>query len=243
VTGKTLAKTFDVSYEAEGVTMVGRMAVPDGSGLRPGILIAHEATGLDDHQRARAERFADEFGYVAFALDYVGGGSLVTGKEMAERIGPLAADVERVRAVGKAGLDVLVAEPRTDPERVAAIGYCFGGTMALELGRSGADLVAVVGFHSGLSTTRPQDAADMKAKVLVCLGADDPIVPPAQRSGFEEEMRAGGVDWQMHLYGNTKHSFTRPNANESGFPGVEYDAVADARSWRAMLDLLGEVFG
>ncbi len=124
---------------------------------------------------------------------------------------------------------------------MAAIGYCFGGTLSLELARSGAPLGAVVGFHSGLATTRPEDASAITGKVLVCIGADDPIIPPEQRADFEAEMRAAGVDWQMHLYGGAVHSFTNPAADGS-MPAIKYDAAADARSWQAMLDLFAEVF-
>ncbi len=112
-----------------------------------------------------------------------------------------------------AGLEILLQEPRTDPQRVAAIGYCFGGTLALELARGEADLKAVVGFHSGLATARPQDAEHIVGKVLVMIGADDPIVDNAQRKAFEEEMTGGGVDWQLIVYGGAVHSFTNPRAS------------------------------
>ena len=137
---------------------------------------------------------------------------------------------------------MLLAEPRTDPTRVAAIGYCFGGTMALELARGGTDLKAVVGFHSGLGTARPEDAANITAKILVCIGADDPMIPPEQRSAFEAEMRAAGVDWRMNLYGGAVHSFTNDQASAMGVAGVAYHAPTDARSWRAMLDLFDEAW-
>ena len=128
-----------------------------------------------------------------------------------------------------------------DPARVAAIGYCFGGTMSLELARSGVDLKAAIGFHSSLGTARPEDAANITAKVLVCVGADDPMIPVEQRSAFEAEMRAGKVDWRMNLYGGAAHSFTNPNAGQMGMPGIEYHQLTDERSWRAMLDLFAEV--
>ena len=146
------------------------------------------------------------------------------------------------RAIAGAALAVLAAQPETDAGRLAAIGYCFGGTTALELARSGADVKAVVGFHSGLATARPQDAKNIKAKVLVQLGADDPLIPPEQRAVFEAEMRAGGVDWRMNLYGGAEHSFTNPDASAFGRPGIKYDATTDRRSWRAMLDTFDEAF-
>ena len=134
-----------------------------------------------------------------------------------------------------------MADELTDPDRLAAIGYCFGGTMSLELARSGAPLAAVVGFHSGLATPHPEDAANITGKVLVCIGADDPIIPPEQRLGFEDEMRAAGVDWQMHVYGGAVHSFTNPTADGSN-PAIRYDQHADERSWLAMQGLFAEVF-
>jgi dienelactone hydrolase len=233
----------EVRYTADGRDLVGTLALPDGDDRRPGVLVAHEGPGLDDYVRGRAERLAG-LGYVAFALDYHGGGKwLADREEMMARIGELSANPMRTRALADAGLSILLDEPRTDPTRVAAIGYCFGGTMAFELARSGADLVAAVGFHAGLGTTRPEDAANIKGKILALIGADDPIVPPAQRAAFEEEMRAGGVDWVMHLYGGAEHSFTREGAESVGLPGIRYHEPTDRRSWRAMLDLFDEVFG
>jgi dienelactone hydrolase len=238
-----MVTTRDISYDADARTMVGTLALPDGSERRPGVLVCHEGPGLDNHARDIAVRLA-ELGYVAFALDYHGDGRPLADRgQMMERIGELRADPLRTRAIGTAGLDVLRAEPRTDPDKLAAIGYCFGGTVSLELARSGADLKAVVGFHSGLGTARPEDARDIRAKVLAQIGADDPLVPSADRLAFEEEMRAGGVDWVLIVYGGAQHSFTRPGADGADFPGVRYDEATDRRSWRAMLDLFEEVFG
>ena len=157
------------------------------------------------------------------------------------RIGEFHADPLRTRAVAQAGLDVLCAEPRTDTARLAAIGFCFGGTMSFELARSGADLKAAVGFHAGLSTARPQDAANIKGTVLALIGADDPIVPNEQRRAFEEEMTAGGVDWMLNVYGGAEHSFTRPGSEAVGMPGIRYHEPTHRRSWKAMLDLFDEV--
>jgi dienelactone hydrolase len=123
------------------------------------------------------------------------------------------------------------------------VGYCYGGTAVLELARAGADLKAVVGFHSGLATARPQDASNIKAKVLVQVGADDPVIPAEQRQAFEREMTAGGVDWRMVTYGRTGHSFTNPEADGWGLPGFAYHADSDRRSWQAMRDLFTETVG
>lgn len=232
----------EVKYEADGRRLVGRLALPDGDGPHPGVLIAHEGPGLDDVQRARADRLA-ELGYAALALDYHGDAAPFADRDaMNARLGELIADPDRTRALGQAALDVLLSEPFVDAARLAAIGYCFGGTLCLELARHGADLKAVVGFHPGLMAARPDDSKRIRAKVLICVGADDPIVPVDQRVAFEEEMRAAGVDWQMHVYGGALHSFTHPNASRAGIPGIAYDEQADQRSWRSMLDLFGDVF-
>jgi dienelactone hydrolase len=233
----------DIEYEADGRRMVGHLAVDESkTGRRPAVLLAHEGGGLDDNVKGRADRLA-QLGYVAFALDYFGDGKPPPREEAMERLMPLMSDPDRIRALGRAGLDVLLAQPEADPDRVAAIGFCFGGTMVLELARSGADLKAVVGFHSGLATTRPDDARNIVGRVLVCIGADDPLVPPEQRRAFEEEMRAGGVDWRMHVHGGAKHSFTNVNAHQVGIPGIEYHQPTDERSWRAMIDLFDEALG
>jgi len=233
----------DLDYTADGSTMIGRLALPDGNDTRPAVLIAHEGGGPDDYQKGRAARFA-ELGYVAFALDYHGGGTPLPEEAAIERrCRDLWFEPERIRALARAGLDVLLAEPRADPSRVAAIGYCFGGALVLEHARSGADVKAVVGFHPRLATRRAQDAANIRAKVLVCVGTEDPLVSPQERLAFEEEMRAGGVDWRMNLYGGTEHSFTNPTSDAADRPGVSYHRVSDGRSWRAMLDLFDEALG
>jgi dienelactone hydrolase len=231
--------TEDIEYEVDGTRMVGRLAVGEGSGVRPGILVAHEGPGLDDHAKEFVERLAG-LGYVAFALDYIGGGTPLPMEQVMDRLGPLMADPERTRTLGRAGLEVLTSRPDVDASRVVAMGFCFGGTLSLELARGGADLKGVVGFHSGLGTARPQDATNIRGQVLVCIGADDPIIPPEQRAAFEEEMRAGGVDWRMELYGGAVHSFTNRAASGRGMPGIAYHEPSDRRSWNAMLELLGE---
>lgn len=233
----------DIEYRVGDRRMVGHLAVDDErAGGRPGVLVCHGGPGLDEHAKGRAERLA-ALGYAAFALDYHGDGKPLGRDEMMGRLGALMGAPDRIRELARAGLAILLEQQEVDPARVAAIGYCFGGTMALELARSGAELAAVVGFHSGLGTQRPARAGDVKASILVCIGADDPMVPPEQRAAFEEEMRAAKVDWRLNLYGGAVHSFTDPNADVSGFPGVAYHQPTDERSWRAMLDLFDERFG
>ena len=234
-------ETTSIRYDFAGTEMIGYLALPDAAGPRPGVLVSHEGPGLEDHAKSKADRLAS-VGYVAFALDYHGGGKCFTDLATTRaKLGPLMSDPDRIRGLGKAGLGVLLSQPHVDPARIAAIGYCFGGTMSLELARAGVDLKAAVGFHSGLATARPEDAADITAKILVCIGADDPLIPAEQRMAFETEMRAANVDWRMNLYGGAAHSFTNPNAGRLGIPGIAYDQRTDERSWRAMLDLFTEV--
>ncbi len=237
-------KIEDIEYTADGVRMVGMLAADEGrTGKRPGILVCHEGGGLMDHTRNVAKRLAG-LGYVAFAMDYYGDGKPLTDISQAMGfIGGWMADPTGIRTRATEALAVLAAQPETDPDRLAAVGYCFGGTTSLELARSGADLKAAVGFHSGLGTARPGDAANIKGKILTAIGADDPIIPPEQRIAFEQEMTAARVDWRMHVYGGAGHSFTNPDIGRLNRPGFTYDASADQRSWRAMIDLFDEVFG
>ncbi|HEY0424026.1 MAG TPA: dienelactone hydrolase family protein [Rhodopila sp.] len=231
-----------LTYQADGLTMRSQLFFEPSSGRRAGVLVFPEAFGLGEHAISRAERLA-ALGYVALACDLHGEGRVVD--DLQEAIGllqPLLSNPSRTRARAAGGLKALTSRPEADPARVASIGYCFGGTMSLELARSGADLKAVVGFHSGLGTSAPKsDAKAIKARVLVCIGADDPMIPPEQRAAFETEMREAGVDWQMHLYGNTVHSFTNPEAAKRNMPdAIRYNADADERSWAALQKLFAE---
>jgi dienelactone hydrolase len=232
--------TRTIDYTLGDVHYTGYLAVDETTDeRRPGVLICHEGTGLDDNARDRADRLAAA-GYVAFALDYYGEALPQSGDELMAFIGRLMQNPLETRAIAQAGLDVLLAQPQTDPERVAAIGFCFGGTMALELARGGANLRAVVGFHSGLATARPEDTANIKGSVLVCIGSDDQMINAAQREAFVAEMAATDVDWRLELYGGAVHSFTNPQAKMPG--RAEYHEPSDRRSWRSMTDLFTEVF-
>ena len=234
----------DIAYEADDRRMVGHLAVDrDRPGTRPAVLLCHEGPGLFDNIKERAERLAG-LGYVAFALDYFGDGKPLPLDGFQERLGELMGDADRTRAIGRAGLDILLAQPNVDPGRVAAIGFCFGGAMALELARGGADLKAIVGFHPGLGTTRPEDARNITGSVLMCVGSEDPFATADDRLAFEREMRDGGVrDWRLELYGGVQHTFTNELADASGMPGVAYDEAADRRSWQSMLALFDETLG
>ena len=234
----------DIEYTVSGQRYVGYLAVDDAkAGVRPGVLVGPEGGGLVELTKTIARRLA-QAGYAAFAMDYYGDGEPLSDmSQVMARLGPWMADPAGIRAIAAGALSVLASQPETDPARLAAIGYCFGGTTALELARSGADVKAVVGFHSGLGTARPRDAKAIGAKVLVCIGADDPIIPPDQRLAFEREMNDGGVDWRMNLYGGAGHSFTNPDVGGLGRPGFAYHEATDRRSWAARMDLFVEVFG
>lgn len=232
----------DVEYTAEGTVMVGHLFLPQKEGKQPAILIAHEAGGLDEHALGRARRLA-ELGYVAFAMDYHGGGRAYTdGDEMMSRLTYLGENPGTMRAIGRAALKALFAEPRVDASQIAGVGYCFGAVVMLELARDRADLKAVIGFHPGSADHDPHESRNITGTVLLCIGSEDPWMPVDQRLAFEEEMRLAGVDWQMNVYGGSKHSFTNPNADRSGQPELGYHESADKRSWQAMVDLLDEVF-
>jgi dienelactone hydrolase len=214
------------------------------SGPRPGVLVFPEAYGLNEHALSRAQRLAS-LGFVALACDLHGQALVVEdlGKSI-EMLAAMYADPSKTRARATGGLRALTARTEVDASRIAAIGFCFGGTMSLELARSGADVKAVVGFHSGLATVAPKtDAKAIKARILVCIGGDDPFIPLDQRAVFESEMRDARIDWQMNVYGNTVHSFTNPNATNAKRPdAVRYSPEADRRSWEAMLNLFVEAF-
>jgi dienelactone hydrolase len=235
--------TRDLKYQADGLSMNSQLIFEPAGGKRPGVLVFPEAFGFGEHAVERARRLST-LGYVALASDLHGDRQGIFDlQKVMGLLGELRGNPARIRARAQGALEALCACPEVDPQRIAAIGFCFGGTMALELARGGAPIAAAVGFHSGLGTAAPQDARNIRGKVLVCIGADDPAVPLQQRTEFEAEMRAGKVDWQMSLYGGVVHSFTNPDADKMQRPeALRYDAKADARSWREMLELFDEVF-
>lgn len=238
-------RTETLIYQADGLTMHSIFHVSDnGPGApRPGVLVFPEAPGLGDHAKRRARQLAD-LGYAALACDFYGEGKYNANMaEIMPMIAPMRDNPLICRARAMGAYDALRARPEVDASKIAAIGYCFGGTMSFELARSGTNLAAAVCFHGGLATARPEDAGNIKAKMLACIGADDPFIQPEERLAFEREMRAGGVDWQLHLYGGVVHSFTNPEADAMGMPDtLRYDAGADARSWASMRQLFDEIF-
>jgi dienelactone hydrolase len=232
----------DIEYQVEGRRMVGHLAYDDtAGGKRPAVLLCHEGGGLDDNVKQRAELLADH-GYVAFALDYFGDGRQMPTMEAAmEVLRPIATDPDLTRRLGFVGLDILVGQEVTDPDRIAGIGFCFGAAMCLELGRAGADLKAIVGFHPGLGMGRPEDSKNITGSVLLCVGSADPFAPAEQRLAFETNMTEAGVaDWTMEVYGGIGHSFTNPDADSRGVPGLAYHGPTADRSWQSMLRLFAE---
>ena len=232
-----------VEYMVDAVTMIGHWAIADAyDGRRPGVLLLHLGGGLDDNMRSRAKRLA-ALAYTAFALDYFGGGRQLPFDQAQARLIAFLADVDATRRLARVGLAELTSRKEVDGDRLAAVGSCFGGT-ALELARDGAPVQAVVGFHPGLTSARPDDSANITASVLMCCGADDPVITVEARNAFEHEMRVAGVrDWRLEVYGGVGHSFTNPTIDARGFGGFTYDERADRRSWKSMLDVLQESVG
>ncbi len=235
-------KTETVTYKHGKTTLEGYIAYDDAlSALRPGVLVVHEWMGLGENAKERARMLA-EMGYVAFAVDMYGKG--VRAKDHAEAgklSGIYRADRNLMRARIQAGLDELKKRQNVDQARIAAIGYCFGGTSVLELARSGADVKGVVSFHGGLDTPSPADPKTLKAKILVLHGAEDNFTKAAVPA-FQEEMRKANADWEFISYGNAVHSFTVKEAGNDPSSGMAYNAKADARSWQSLKDFLAEIF-
>ena len=232
-----------VEYK-QGDTVLEGLSVYDNAiqGKRPAVLVIHQWKGLGDYEKKRAEMLA-RLGYNVFAVDIYGKGVRPqTPSEAGAEAAKYRNDRALLRARVRAGLDVLAKHELTDPKRIAAIGYCFGGTAVLELARSGADIGGVVSFHGGLSSPTPGDARNIKAKVLALHGADDPNVPPKEVAAFEEEMRQAGVDWQLVAYGGAVHSFTDRDAGNDNAKGAAYNERADRRSWEAMKQFFAELF-
>ena len=241
--GWTVVRTETVEYKQGKTALEGYLAWDDAlPGLRPGVLVVHEWTGLGDYVKGRCRELAG-LGYVAFGADIYGKGIRPRNMDEAGKESALfKSDRMLTRERANAALVILLKNPNVDPKRVAVIGYCFGGMVALELARSGARIAGVVTFHGALDTPTPEDARNIKAKVLALHGADDPYVTPAQVAAFEEEMRKGGVDWQLVKYGGAVHAFTNPASGNDPSKGMAYNEKADRRSWEAMKQFFSEIF-
>jgi dienelactone hydrolase len=236
-------ETKVVTYSVDGEVMEGYLAYDKQiEGKRPGILVVHEWWGINDYIRKRTEQLA-VLGYVAFAADIYGKGKRAKSADEAKKYASVyQKNRQLLRSRAKAGLEVLKKMDLTDTSRLAAIGYCFGGMTVLELARSGADVKGIVSFHGTLDTPDMSDARHIKGSVLILQGADDPFVPMAQRTAFQNEMEKGNVDWQMITYGHAVHSFTNPASGNDPSKGIAYNRNADRRSWNAMKNLFAEIF-
>lgn len=249
-TTRAAVKTERIEYKHGDVVLEGVLAYDDAAtGKRPGVLVCHEWWGNNEYSESRARRLA-ELGYVAFALDLYGKGKKTTaGDEAAAMAQGLMSDPARMRERAALGLKQLAENARVDSTRLAVIGYCMGGTVAMELARSGLpntqNLRAVVPFHA--SAVAAKDGAEgdnknIKGSVLVCHGAADEFVKPGELAKFEKQMSGATVDYQVLSLGGAVHAFTNPKADGSFSPMVKYDAKADRRSWEAMKSLFVEVF-
>jgi dienelactone hydrolase len=236
-------QTKKVTYKHGDLECQGYLAWDDAvKGPRPGVLVVHEWWGLNDYARGRAEQLA-KLGYVAFAADMYGEGKVTEHpKEAGEMAGKVRANVQDWRKRAATALDVLKAQPQCDKTRLAAIGYCFGGSTALQLAYSGADLKAVATFHAALPTPTAEEAKQIKAAILVCHGADDKFIPDQAIKSFRNALDNAGVKYEFVSYPDTVHSFTVPTADKHNIDGMKYNKTADEDSWKRMTALLAEKF-
>lgn len=227
-----------VPLHHDGADLVGALAVPDGPGPHPGVLVVHDAHGLTEMMRERAESLAG-LGYAALAVDMYGGGQpYPTEAEAGGPFADLLGVPGRVRARTVAWHDTLKVLPGIDPKRTAAIGYCFGGMCVLELARSGADARAVVSYHGLLTTQQLAEPGAVRAHVAVYAGGQDPYAPRADIDGLQREMSAAGADHTITVFSQAAHAFTDPHAADRGRPGIVYEPLAAAQSWAGTVALL-----
>jgi dienelactone hydrolase len=232
-----------IEYKDGDTVCEGYLAYDDAvTDLRPAVLVCPEWWGMTEYPKHRADQLA-KMGYVAFVADIYGGGkSTEDSKEAGAWATPFVTDRQMMRKRAEAGLDTLLSQKYVDKSRVAAIGYCFGGTCALELARAGAPLAGVVSFHGNLSRTKDEGPDRITAKILICHGADDPMVPAKALADFEREMKETRANYQINIYCDAQHAFTNPAADSHHMQGVAYNEQADKRSWAAMKDFFEEIF-
>jgi dienelactone hydrolase len=237
-------KTQEVEYKQGTTVLQGFVAWDDAvKGKRPGVLVIHEWWGHNEHAREQARRLA-KAGYVGFALDMFGKGKLATHPADAKTF---TAEATATPATEKARFDAALAElkqrPEVNPKQIGAIGYCFGGGVALDMARMGEPLAFVATFHGALAAKEPAKKGAIKPKLLILAGADDPMVGKDQVAAFKQEMTAAGAKYEVVEYPGAKHAFTNPDAGKFGVPGLEYNAKADQESFAALLKLLSDTFG
>lgn len=242
-TAQAALQSQEVNYTHNGQTLQGYLVFDDAKIKRsgnPAVLVFHAWMGIGEHERTWANQLA-ELGYVAFAPDVYGKGVRPSTPDAAgKEAGKYRQNVPLMRARAQAGLQQLQQNKLVDPSRIGAIGFCFGGGVALELARSGAPIAATVSLHGNLNTPNPADAKQIKGGVLVLHGGDDPYVPAEQVQAFEKEMREANVNWQLNAYGGAVHSFTEPAAGNNKASGAAYHPEAARRSWRDMTAALSE---
>jgi dienelactone hydrolase len=235
--------TRNLEYKVEMNPFEGVLVYDNTStGKHPGVIVAHELGASSTSARSRALQYA-KLGYVAFCADFYGKGvTPKDGKEAAVKAGTLGKDRKLIRAKMEAALSAFSKQPQVDPKQIAGVGYGTGGTALLELARTGADLEGVVCLHGDLSCLEPADAKKISASILVIVGSEDPQIPPQQLTAFEEEMRGGGVDWQVLRLGGVAHDFTNPQAGRNIKTGSAHDADADKRAHELVRSFLSETF-
>jgi dienelactone hydrolase len=224
-----------VSYHHGDVALTGWLASP-GTTARAAILVLPTIANPTPAVKRRAQMLA-ELGYLALVADFYGPAE----GEPATLAQELRSDVDTYRARLSAALDTLKSLPEAAGLPVGAIGYCMGGQAALELARDGHALFAAVSFHGILSTDRPAQSGAVTARLLVCHGDADPLVPREQVAAFQDEMDAAGANWHLHAYSGVRHGFTDPGSDARGVPAIAYDASADRQSWAAMTGLFDEI--
>jgi dienelactone hydrolase len=237
-------KTKVIEYEHEGTKCKGVLAYDDAvRGKQPAVLVFHEWWGLDDYAKKRAEQLAG-LGYVAFAADMYGEGKVVDHPKDAGKMAQAVRMNQKAwQGRALAALTVLQAQENVDPEKVAAIGYCFGGSTALVLAYSGAPLKAVATFHAALPTPTAEQAKAIKCPILVCHGADDSFISQDSIDKFKGALDAAKVKYQFESYAGAVHSFTVPGADKRELKGMAYNEAADKKSWQQMRDLFKETLG
>lgn len=237
-------QTKTVTYKHGDLECRGHLAWDDAiQGARPGVLVVHEWWGLNDYARGRAEQLA-KLGYVAFAADIYGAGKVAEHPADAQKMATtVRMNVEDWRKRAIAALDVLKSQPECDPAKLAAIGYCFGGSTALQLAYTGADLKAVATFHAALPAPKEAEAKAIKPAILVCHGADDKFIMPDAIKAFRSALDSARTKYQFVEFPGAVHSFTVPEADKVGNPGMKYNKAADEGSWKKMLELFKEHLG
>lgn len=233
--------TSMVDYQDGDVELEGFLTVPDNANEKtPVVIVVHDWSGKNAFATQKAETIAN-LGYIGFALDMYGKGKVGQTKEQKMAlIQPFMQDRHLLIQRVNAAVECVKLIPGVDTNRIAAIGFCFGGLCVLDLARSGADVRGVVSFH-GLFTPPPNPATSISAKVLALHGFDDPMGTPDQATQFCDEMNTAKADWQLHIYGGTMHAFMNPEANDPEF-GTVYNPTTAARAWRLMSDFLNEIF-